>query len=248
MSLAGRLTNIFAAPGEVFDGIKTADAANANWLMPALLLMVASWTSALLIYTQPAVRQQLSDMSNKTIDWMVEKGKMPADQAERARETAGKMAGVGYLIGGAVGPVFMSFLLPFWWGLILWLGGKVLKGNHPWDFSYMKAVETAGLANMILVLEMVVRTLLVLATGNLFASPGLALLVLNDFDPHNVVHSLLAVVNVMVFWLLLVRSIGLARLSGASIGKAMLWVFGIWAAFTGAMIGFGAAVRAAFGG
>jgi hypothetical protein len=37
-------------------------------------------------------------------------------------------------------------------------------------------------------------------------------------------------------------------LSGASVGKAAVWVFGIWAAYTGVLIGLGAAVRAAFGG
>ena len=39
----------------------------------------------------------------------------------------------------------------------------------------MKAVEVAGLSNMILVLDVMVKTLLILITGNLFASPSLAL-------------------------------------------------------------------------
>ena len=37
----------------------------------------------------------------------------------------------------------------------------------------------------------------------------------------------------MTFWLLAVRAMGLARLSGVSFIKAALWVFGIWAAYTG---------------
>ena len=52
----------------------------------------------------------------------------------------------------------------------------------------MKAVEVAGLSNMILALSVIVKTLLVLIAGNLFASPSLALLV-KDFDPQNSVHS-----------------------------------------------------------
>jgi hypothetical protein len=108
-------------------------------------------------------------------------------------------------------------------------------------------VEVAGLSNMILALNVIVKTLLILITGNLFASTSLALVV-KDFDPQSSVHSLLAMMDVMVLWLLTVRSIGLARLSGASIGKAAAWIFGIWIAFTGVMIGFGAAVRAVFGG
>jgi hypothetical protein len=38
----------------------------------------------------------------------------------------------------------------------------------------------------------------------------------------------------------------LARLSGASFAKAALWVFGIWAAYTGFLIGLGALAQAAF--
>jgi len=242
-SLASRLMNVLAAPGEVFEEVKTTAISNANWLMPAILLIIISWVSAGLIYSQPAIRQQLGDLADKAIDRQVEKGKIPNAQAEKVKPTAEKMAGVTYAISAAAGPPMVAFASPFWWGLILWLSSKALKGNFP----YMKAVEAAGLANMILVLEVVVRTLLILMTGNLFASPSLALTV-KEFDPQNIVHSLLAVVNVMLFWALIVRSIGLARLSGVSVGKAAIWVFGIWAAYTGTLIALGAAMRAAFGG
>jgi hypothetical protein len=244
MSLGERLMNVFVAPGDVFGEVKTAAPSVANWLAPAILFIVLSWLSAGLIFSQPTIRQQISELSTKAIDRQVEKGKLSGAQAEQARAMAEKFGGIGYKISAVVAPVMAAFILPFWGGLILWLVGSfALKGPFP----YMKAVEVAGLANMILVLSVIVKTLLILITGNLFASPSLALVV-KDFDPQNSVHSLLAVVNVMTLWLLAVRSIGLARLSGASAGQAAIWVFGIWAILTGAMIGFGAAVRAAFGG
>jgi len=244
MPLGGRLMNVFAAPGDVFGEVKTAAPSVSNWLVPAILFIMLSWLSAGLIFSQPVIRQQMSELSTKAIDRQVEKGKLSSTQAEQARAMAEKVGGIGYKISAVVAPVMAAFILPFWGGLILWLVGSfALKGPFP----YMKAVEVAGLANMILVLSVIVKTLLILITGNLFASPGLALVVKN-FDPQNSVHSLLAVINVMTLWLLAVRSIGLARLSGTSTGRAAIWVFGIWAILTGAMIGFGAAVRAAFGG
>ena len=244
MSLAARLTNVLAGPGDVFVEVKNSRPAPANWIVPALLLIVASWLSAGLIFSQPAIRQQITDIADKTIDRQVEKGRLTGAQAEQARQGAEKMTGLSYTIGAAVGPVFGAFASPFWWGLILWLAGtKAIKGNFP----YMKSVEIAGLANMILVLEVIVRTLLILVTGNLFAAPGLALLV-KDFDPQNTLHSVLALGNIMLFWVLMVRSLGLSRLSGASVGKAAVWVFGIWAGYTGLLLGLGIALRAAFGG
>jgi hypothetical protein len=70
-------------------------------------------------------------------------------------------------------------------------------------------------------------------------------LLVKEFDPQNPVHLLLAAVNVMTLWLLAVRSIGLARLSGASLAKAAAWVFGIWATYTCLWIGLGILTQAA---
>jgi len=243
-SLAGRLMNVFAAPGEVFDEIKAAPPRTANWLTPALLLIVLSWISVWLIYSQPAIQQQMNDLSNKAIDRQVEKGKLTSTQADQARAAAEKFGSMGYKIGGVFGPVFVAFISPFWGGLILWLVGSFALKS---PFSYMKAVEIAGLANMILVLDVVVRSLLVLITGNMFATLSLTLVV-KDFDPQNTLYSLLALVNVMTFWLLAVRATGLARLIGASVAKTAAWIFGIWIVLSGVLIGFGVAMRTIFGG
>lgn len=243
-SLVSRLTNIFVAPGEVFESVKAAPHAAANWLVPALLFILVGWVGAWLIFSQDSIKQQLSDITSKAIDKQIEKGKIPKEQAEMARQNAEKFGGVGAKIGAYAVPVLAAFATPFWGGLLIWLvGAKALKGG----FSYMKAVEVAGLANMISVLEAVVRTLLIVGTGNLYASPSLVLL-LKDFDPQDPLVSILAAVNVMTFWLLAVRSIGVARLSGASFAKAAVWMFGIWAVLTALMVGFAFAIRAITGG
>ena len=100
---------------------------------------------------------------------------------------------------------------------------------------------------MIGVLDAIVRTLMIVALGNLFANPGPVLLV-KDFDSANTVHSILATLNLMTFWGLAVKSVGLAKLSGASFARAAVWVFGLWAAVTGLMIGIGLAAQSVFGG
>jgi hypothetical protein len=242
MSLGGRLLNVFATPGDVFQEVKTANVSTANWLVPALILIAVSWVAAWLIFSQDSITHQLSEITDQAIQKQVERSHMSEQQAEQARAMGEKWATISSKIGAALVPVFGGFIMPFFWGLILWLvGTKVLKGNFP----YMKAVEVVGLTNMINVLDVIVRTLLIIGLGNLYAAPGLGLLV-KDFDPQNTVHALLAIVNVMVFWVLAVRAIGLARLSGASLAKAALWVFGIWAAYTGFFVALGAIMRAAF--
>jgi hypothetical protein len=242
MSLGGRLLNVFATPGEVFQEVKTASVSTANWLAPAVILLLVSWTAAWLIFSQDPIKHQLSEVTDQAIQKQVERGHLSEQQAEQARAMGEKWAGISYKIGAALVPVFGGFVTPFIWGLIVWLvGAKLFKGNFP----YMKAVEVVGLANMVSILDVIVRTLLIVGLGNLYAAPGLVLLV-KEFNPQNPAHSALAVVNVMTFWLLAVRALGLARLSGASFAKAALWVFGLWAAYTGFFIGLGALAQAAF--
>jgi hypothetical protein len=242
MSLGGRLLNVFATPGDVFQEVKAAKVSTANWLVPALLLIVVSWVASLVIFSQPSINHQLSEITEKAIQKQVERSQMSEQQAEQARAMGEKWAGISAKIGAGLVPVITGFVTPFLWGLIVWgVGVGLLKANFP----YMKAVEVVGLANMVNVLDVIIRTLLIVGLGNLYASTSPMLLV-KEFDPQNTVHSLLALANVMTFWLLAARGIGLARLSGVSVAKAIAWVFGIWVAYTGLLVGLGILAKTAF--
>ena len=235
MSLGGRLLNVFAAPGDVFEEVRTAKDSTANWLVPALILILVSWAAAVVIFSQDPIKHQLTEITDRAVQKQVDSGHLTEQQAEQARLAGAKWASIGSKIGAGIMPVLVGLATPFLWGLIVWLvGAKVLKGGFP----YMKAVEVVGLGNMIIVLDSIIRTLLIVGLGNIYAAPGLMLLV-KDFDPQNTVHGLLGILNVTTFWVLAVRAVGLARLSGASFAKAAAWVFGIWAAYTGFFIGLG---------
>ena len=234
--------NVFATPGDVFQEVKDAKVSTANWLVPSLILIVVSWVSSVLIFSQPSINHQLSEITEQAIQKQVERSKMSEQQAEQARAMGEKWAGISAKIGAALTPVIAGFVTPFFWGLIVWgVGVGLLKAKFP----YMKAVEVVGLANMINVLEIILRTLLIVGLGNLYASTSLVLLV-KQFDPQNTVHSLLALVNVMTFWLLAVRGIALARRAGVSFAKAVAWVFGVWAAYTGLLVGLAYLAKSVF--
>ena len=241
-SLSGRLFNVFATPGDVFQEVKTARVSAANWVVPALILIVVSWMSSWLIFSQDSIKHQLSEITDQAVQKQIEKSHMSEQQAEQSRAIGEKWAQIMAKVAAVLIPVFGGFVTPFFWGLILWLvGAKVLKG----DFPFMKAVEVVGLVNMVSVLDVIARTLLIIGLGNLYAAPGLVLLV-KDFDPQNTVHGLLSLVNLMTFWVLVLRAMGLARLSSVSFTKAALWVFGIWAGYNAFFIGLGMLMKAMF--
>jgi hypothetical protein len=242
MSLTSRLFNVFAVPGEVFDHVRRAPPSVANWVVPALLAIALGWASALLIFSQPAIKQQLSEMSDQAIEKQIQKMKLPPERAEEARAAAAKYGDIGQKTSMLAAPVVWAFVSPFFWGFLIWLGGaKVFKGG----FTFMKAVEVAGLANMIGALETVVKTLLIMLMGTIWAAPHLGML-MKDFDPQKPLHAVLAALNVMTFWLLAVRALGMARLANIGFAKAAAWIFGIWLIMTSLMLGVGFALQAAF--
>jgi hypothetical protein len=133
-----------------------------------------------------------------------------------------------------------GFAAPFLWGLFIWLAGtKGLKGQ----FSYLKAVEVAGLSKMIDVLGVVIGKLLAIVTSNYLATPSLVLLI-KEFDPQNPMHLAAGLTDVMVLWMLAVRAVGLSKLANVSFGKAAAWVFGFWLAYSGLIIGGSLAAQA----
>lgn len=241
-SLGSCLVNVYAAPGEVFERLRPTPARTATWLVPALLLILVSWIGGAIVLSQDSVKQQMSDIQDRAIQKQVEDGKLTEAQAKQAREVADKVGGIGLTVGTYAAPVFAAFLTPFWWGFLLWLiGSKLLKGTCP----YLKAVEVAGLANMIAVLGAALRTLLVLVTGSLFATASPALLIPN-FDPTKTLHAVLLNLDLMTFWVLAIRGLGIAKVSGVSTGKAVGLAFGFWVLITGLLTGAGLAIQSIF--
>jgi hypothetical protein len=241
-SLGSCLVNVFAAPSEVFERLRPTPARTATWLVPAALLILVSWLGAALVLSQDSFKQQISDLQDKAIQQQVDNGKLTEDQAKQARVAAERFGDIGMVIGAYAGPVFAALLTPFWWGFLLWLiGAKLLKGTCP----YLKAVEVAGLANMIAVLAAVLKTLLALVTGNLFAGPNPGLFIPN-LDSTSTLHAVLLNLDLMTFWVLAIRGLGIAKVSGVSTGKAVGLALGFWVVMTGSLMGIGLAVQSIF--
>jgi len=226
----------------VFDEVKTSVASSANWLVPTLLLIVVGWIATAFIFTNPAIQQQMRDMTDQALQKQFANTNLPQEKIEQAKETAANIARISQTIGAYVAIPFMVFFGTFFWGLVIWfLGVVVFKARFP----YMKAVEAAGLVNILGILDSVIRTLLILVMGNVFAAPSLMLLV-KGFDAQNTLHNVLGALELFTLWILVARAIALSRLSGVSVAKAAAWIFGIWVTYMGLFIGLGALSRALF--
>lgn len=224
-SLAAKLFNVIAAPGEVFAEISAVPARAATWLVPVSIYAVVGVIAVCILFAQPAIRQTIHDQQVKALDQQVQQGKMTQAQEDQALQVIDRFMGPAMLsISGSIFAVLYSFISVFWWALVLWLCGRwFLKAR----FGYMKAVEIAGLASVIIVLGTVISTLMAVILGRLYVGPSLALCV-SDFDPKNRLHLLLGAANAVYFWHTAVLGIGLAKLSGGSTAKTLMVVFTYW--------------------
>ena len=227
-SLGARLMNVIATPGEVFEEIAGKPESTANWLTPVLLACLVGVIGVWTIFAQPAIQQQLKDQQEKQIQKM----KIPPAQLENARAAMEKFTIISAKVGGTVGVVAYNFAGVFLVGLVLWLlGTQVFKES----FTYLKAVEVAGLSAMISVLNSVVTTLLMVGTGSLYAKLGPSLFI-TEFDPTNLAHTLMASVNLLSLWYVGVVALGLSKLSAVSFGKAAGWLYGLWLVLNAGMV------------
>ncbi len=225
MSLAARLLNIFAIPGDVFAEVKDAPPTLVNWLVPALIAGLVGALSAIVIFSQPTIQQKIREQQEQMIEKQVKAGVMSRADADRAQLMIDKMSNPTLLkVFGVFGAVVGGFVRLFWLGLVLWLLGRWLLKVR---FGYLKAVEVAGLASMISILGMIVTMLLVVNLGQLTSTPSLALAV-SEFDMKNKGHLLLGAMNVFSFWLIAVLASGLARLAGVPFVRAAFLVLGYW--------------------
>jgi hypothetical protein len=229
-STISKLMNIFVAPGEVFESIKAAPKKSALWVLPTVTAAIISVLSVFVVMSDPAIQSQLRDAQEKRLQKMIDEGTIPPERVEAARQ---QMTG---MIEGPVGKIFgsVSAVIFLFASLLVVSLAMLLVGKFAFKTAvpYGKVMEVIGPSFMITyVLGGIVTTLIMLAMGSLYATPGLALAI-SEFDPMNKVHALLGSINIFTLWYLGVLSIGVGRLFSVKTAKAAVWVVGLWVVWT----------------
>jgi hypothetical protein len=228
MSLAARMLNVFAIPGEVFTVVKVSRISIGNWALPMLLTAVVGAVTAIVTFSHPAVQKQVQarlEQQVKVLEQQVKAGKIEQADADRFVALARFVFAPPTLkLLGCMRDAGFGVARVFWWAFLLWLLARLfLKAR----LNYLKTLEVAGLALMISVLGGVVMLLLVVNLPKLIAAPGLSLAV-SDFDPMGKNPLLLGTHIAFSFWLIGVLSVGLAKLAGVPFLRAVWFVFACW--------------------
>lgn len=221
---------MFATPGEVFGRIKSSPAKTVHWLIPTLLVVLVGSALTITMFSNAGTISQLQAQAEERVDQMIEKGTIPAESREQVLDQQTSWIGSPIaMVFGITGVSFVTFATLF--GLTL-VWRLISKWTLKAPVKYGKIFEVVGLCSTISVLGGIVTLPLLLAFESVYATPSLALAVIEDFDPKNTVHSLLSSVNVFTLWYLGVTSLGLSKFCDVATGKAALWIFILWALYS----------------
>lgn len=208
-SLPAKLLNVFVYPTEVFDEVLAAPPRASVWVVPTLLV----WVASLFLIPVSSNQEQISAGVHRLID----AGSLSSTTYNEA------MAALWVPISLAIACV-SAVVGTVWTASVLWGIGRLFL-KVPVSFS--KTLQIAGLAQMILVLGTVVTGLLVLASGDLATRPALSLLV-GAAHQQSTLWGGLGVFNVFYLWTSMVLAVGTSRLTGVSLKEASFWIFGYW--------------------
>lgn len=229
MSISDKFIGILSSPGEVFQTIVGTEPKSSNWGIPLALTILVGIIFTLVVFTQPAIQDQMSEAQMKAMQQSVAEGKMTQEQMDMATEkNPAKPGSAMFLIFGAIAvSVVTAVSLYAYSGAYMIAGKFMVKSTVP----YSKLLEVVGLSLYVSAVVSLLSMVIIVAMGSLYASLSPALFI-SDFDPMNKQHKLMAAFNLLEFWNLAVIGVGLSKVWNTSLGKALGVVGGLWLVWT----------------
>jgi hypothetical protein len=181
------------------------------------------------VFTQPAIQDQMSTAQHKAMQQRVDSGKMTQAQMDQALESGmSKPGSPMFLIFGSVGVMLVGAFSLFAYSGFYFLGGKLFLKSA---VTYSKVLEVFGLSFFVSAVATLISIVIVVAMGSIYASLS-PLLFIDDFDPSNKQHKLMAALNLLEFWGLYVAAVGLSKIWNTSLGKSLGVVGSVWLVWT----------------
>lgn len=234
MSFTDKIVNVISAPGELYTYVAQEGKNAANYGLPLLMSIIMGMLFIFVVFSVPAVQNQLTEQQEKGFQKQVAAGKMSAEQFEKIREQMPKPGGPMTMIFGSVMIVVTMAVLLYGSAFLYWLGGKyAFKAIVP----YGKVVEVVGLSFYIMVLGSLVTMLIAYSMESMYMGTNLGILFGASYDPSNVLHALLTKIDIFTLWSLFVISIGLSKVFALPHVKALIIVGAVWVGYVVISVG-----------
>jgi hypothetical protein len=223
-TLGKTFIDIFTTPSDAYEGLTNSSPSVKLWLIPLLITLVLAITATFVVFNTDVLRTQIMEQQQKQLDKSLQEGTISQERYDQTMSGMEKMGSMFVIIGSVIA-VLLILLLFFLYTLLLWLADKfILKATA----GYTKHLELYGISMWIIILGTIVAIAMKIGFGSMAAGPSAAFTVMNDFDPSNKMHGLLAALNIFGLWQAAVIGFGLSKFSGKSTGISLAVSFGLW--------------------
>ncbi len=243
LSHTDKMVGVFAEPGIMYEKTSHFPPKTIDWIIPLIVMILFSIISSYIILSNAEIsynikHEQLAKIE-KSFQEMVDKGQMTKEQAQEQMDNIEeRMSGGTSLVQTIIFTIVRVFLFFFIVSGFYFIVAKfIFKG----DGTYASAMVATGLTAYIDVIQVIVATILTIATGRLFMDTSLAAFM--HIEKSTFVGFLLGKIDVITIWSLAIASIGLAKMfKSEKTGKYFIFVFGLWIVWGLIIFGLGQAV------
>ncbi|MEE9464407.1 MAG: YIP1 family protein [Candidatus Neomarinimicrobiota bacterium] len=215
ITIIKRMIGVFTAPRATFsslvESINTVDI-----VIPMVVMLVLSLGSQSLV--RPiAIEEQTQKI--------LQRDDIPDDRKElmldRMEDMTGRMSGsVGYLIGAGVTVGWYAILA----GVLMFFGAFILGGQAP----FKDTVGVVAYAQLVSILELIIKVPLIIQTQTTQVETGLALLLPGSMDT-TLLYQFCHRLDFFSMWRIFLMAMGMALLYRVDEKRARFLLFGAWA-------------------
>jgi hypothetical protein len=236
-SLGTTFMDVFTSPSELFQSLSGTASSPMLWVAPFIATLLIVVVSVVTIFTNETLKTEMKDIQSKSIQKMLDDGKLTPAQAEAAESRTESMGGM-MIVFGIIGGIIVAAIMFFGAALFLWLANKTIFHSPA---GYGKHLEMYGITSWIGFVGGIITLLMMVGLGSMHANPSGSLLVMSNFDTSNYLHKFLSALNIFGLWQMVVVGFGLAKLSGKSTTSGVSIAFALWVVWVliQVFIGFG---------
>ncbi|MBM4167252.1 MAG: YIP1 family protein [Ignavibacteria bacterium] len=223
-SAFSKIFNTYTEPSSVFEEVTRQEKTTSNWLLPAILCIVAGIVFTFVVFSDPVIKQEMRYQQLHKMQEKVANGEMTQEQYDRAVDFIPEPGSTIFLVTGIGGVIVVTFLSLLIVALVMMLAGKMFLQTQA---TFGKIMEVVGLSYSVFIIGGIVSILTIKIGGSMSKTPSAAFF-LNAFDTNNAMHHLLKFADVFSFWYVFVLAIGLSKLFQKPLGSVIGIVFGLW--------------------
>jgi hypothetical protein len=238
-----KMVGVFAEPKTMYQKTALFPPKTVDWLIPLIVLIIFSIISSYIILSNPEIaynikHEQLAKIE-KSFKEMVDKGQITQEQADQQMSSLEERMSEGTnMVQTVIFTIVKVFLFFFIVTGIYFIAAKfIFKGEG----TYASAMVANGLTAYIDIIQVILATILTIATGRLFQDTSLAAIM--HIEKSTFGGFLLGKLDIIAIWSLAVISIGLAKMfKSEKMGKYFVFVFGLWIIWGLIIFGLGQAI------